>query len=476
MSEAARARQPIDLEEFERRLRGSVAEAPFQRARIEPQTLGDYARLMNGSDVDAVRALAPPDPYAPPQRVQPDPYAPNPAAPQESLNYDDTPVSYAPQNAAPAPYEPYPEFEPPVPPSDLAAVLERYPDSGSRFAAEPQPAPARVQDPVQTSDYWDDAQSGARAEAAEKRSRRPALLIGGAVALFVVGVGVTLAMRGDGSSSREAPTIKAAAGPVKIQPEQTNPGVQPAQSASILDRNDSERIAASRVVNREEQPLDVREAARAARVEPSRMEQVAPPTGSNAPVGNGLFPEPRKVKTVSVRPDGSIVTEPAAPAVRAPSTASAPTPPRIVAATPPAAPPAARAPAAPAAPAAAPKVTARATPAIPTIGDNAPRDLAPRNLAPVAATATPTAARGGAGQFAVQLAAPGSAAEANAAIARLKQRHAAELSGVQPTTVRASVNGRDIYRVRVVGMSQDGANALCNRLKAGGGSCFVARN
>jgi len=46
----------------------------------------------------------------------------------------------------------------------------------------------------------------------------------------------------------------------------------------------------------------------------------------------------------------------------------------------------------------------------------------------------------------------------------------------QPTTAKASVNGRDIYRVRVVGLSQDGANALCNRLKASGGSCFVARN
>ena len=76
----------------------------------------------------------------------------------------------------------------------------------------------------------------------------------------------------------------------------------------------------------------------------------------------------------------------------------------------------------------------------------------------------------------MQLAAPGSVAEANSTIARLKQRYAAELSGLQPTTVPASVNGRDVYRVRVVGMSQDSANVLCNRLKASGGSCFVARN
>lgn len=481
MSEAsARARQPIDLEEFERRLRGSAAVAPFERARIEPQTLGDYARLMNSTDADAVRALAPADPYAPQERAPVDrmplnPYAPNPAAQKgPSLDYDE-PVSYAPQAPASAPYEPYPAFEPPVPKSDLAAVVDRYPDSGSRFAAEPRQAQSHQEN------YWDNAQqepaAADRAEFADKRSRRPALLIGGAIVVCVVGIGSVLAMRGESTSSREAPTIKAASGPVKIQPEQASTGSPPAQSASILDRNGSERIAASRVVNREEQPVDVREAARAARVEPSRIEQVAPQASSNGPAGAGFFPEPRKVKTVSVRPDGSIVTEPAArppsmaaaPAipVRAPA-AAAPTP----AATPPVAKPAAAAPAP-----AAPKVTARATPPVPTIGDNAPRNLAPRNLAaPVAASATPAVAAGGAGSFAVQLAAPGSAAEANSTIARLKQRHAAELSGVQPTTVRASVNGRDIYRVRVVGMSQDSANALCNRLKAGGGSCFVARN
>jgi hypothetical protein len=486
MSEAAaRARQPIDLEEFERRLRGSVAGAPFERAPIEPQTLGDYARLMNAADADAVRALAPPDPYAPQERAPMDriplsPYAPNAAARKgSSLDYDE-PVSYAPQAPALAPYEPYPAFEPPVPKSDLAAVVDRYPDSGSRFAAEPRQAQSHQEN------YWDNAQPepavADRAEFADKRSRRPALLIGGAIVVCVVGIGSVLAMRGESTSGREAPTIKAASGPVKIQPEQASTGSKPAQSASILDRNGSERIAASRVVSREEQPIDVREAARAARVEPSRIEQAAPQTSSNGPAGAGFFPEPRKVKTVSVRPDGSIVTEPAA---RLPSMATAPAISALApaaaaptsAATPPVAKPAAAAPAP-----VAPKVTARATPPVPTIGDNAPRNLAPRNLAPrnlaapVAASATPAVAAGGAGSFAVQLAAPGSVAEANSTIARLKQRYAAELSGLQPTTVPASVNGRDVYRVRVVGMSQDSANALCNRLKASGGSCFVARN
>jgi hypothetical protein len=452
MSEAtARARQPIDLEEFERRLRGSVAGVPFERARIEPQTLSDFARLMGSAEADAARALAPADPY-----VAPNPYAPSPASQQTYA-----PADYAPGNASPAPYEPYPAFDPPVPQSDLAAVVDDYPNAGSRFAQEPQQAAA----------YWDERQANAAEESSEKRSRTPALLIGAAVAICVVGIGATLAMRGGSAPGGEAPTIKAAAGPVKIQPEQPKGGAQPAQSASILDRNDSERIAASRVVNREEQPIDIREAARAARVEAA-----APAAGKSAPAGAGFFPEPRKVKTVSVRPDGSIVNEPVAPVVRPPSMASAPAP---TTASAPAARTPASAPSAPVRPVSAPpapvapKVTARATPPVPTIGDNAPR-----NLAPVAAGATPSAANppAGSGAFAVQLAAPGSVAEANVVIARLKQRHAAELGGAQPVSVRANVNGKDIYRVRVTGLSQDGANALCNRLKAGGGSCFVARN
>jgi hypothetical protein len=42
--------------------------------------------------------------------------------------------------------------------------------------------------------------------------------------------------------------------------------------------------------------------------------------------------------------------------------------------------------------------------------------------------------------------------------------------------VKAEVGSRTVYRVRVKGLSSDDANTLCARLKAGGGSCFVARD
>ncbi|MBX9741531.1 MAG: SPOR domain-containing protein, partial [Beijerinckiaceae bacterium] len=35
---------------------------------------------------------------------------------------------------------------------------------------------------------------------------------------------------------------------------------------------------------------------------------------------------------------------------------------------------------------------------------------------------------------------------------------------------------KSVYRVRVTGLSSEEANSLCAKLKASGGSCFVARN
>jgi cell division septation protein DedD len=89
----------------------------------------------------------------------------------------------------------------------------------------------------------------------------------------------------------------------------------------------------------------------------------------------------------------------------------------------------------------------------------------------VAAT---TASTGGGG-FAVQLAGAGSESEARATISRLQQRYGAALGGRQPVVRKATVGDRDVYRVRVVGLSQGDANGLCERLKSAGGTCFIAR-
>jgi len=47
---------------------------------------------------------------------------------------------------------------------------------------------------------------------------------------------------------------------------------------------------------------------------------------------------------------------------------------------------------------------------------------------------------------------------------------------VKPTFKPAKVGDKTVYRVRVAGVSKDSANAICNKVKAAGGSCFVAGN
>jgi SPOR domain len=112
--------------------------------------------------------------------------------------------------------------------------------------------------------------------------------------------------------------------------------------------------------------------------------------------------------------------------------------------------------------------------AVPAAGQTRTAHLAASASADAGANA-PAAAEGGKSDYAVQLAAPGSEAEAQSASARLKAKFAAELGGADPVIRKAELQGRTVYRVRVVGMAKSDAVSLCEKLKAGGGACFIAR-
>ena len=116
---------------------------------------------------------------------------------------------------------------------------------------------------------------------------------------------------------------------------------------------------------------------------------------------------------------------------------------------------------------ASPAVEAQPAPARPVTPAVAP---AP---APVAAT---PAASVGTGDFAVQLAAPPSEQEARTLATRLAQRYGETLAGQEPEIIRAEVNGKILYRVRITGLDRESANTMCNRIKSAQGSCFVAKN
>ena len=117
-----------------------------------------------------------------------------------------------------------------------------------------------------------------------------------------------------------------------------------------------------------------------------------------------------------------------------------------------------------------PEKAARAAPqaaAEPSTAPPAPAVLAQQPVDPTAATTS--------SGWAVQLAAPKSETEAKGDAARLSAKYVSALNGAAIGVHKAQVNGATIYRLRVVGLSKADAAALCARLKGDGGDCFTAK-
>jgi SPOR domain len=215
---------------------------------------------------------------------------------------------------------------------------------------------------------------------------------------------------------------------------------------------------------------------------------------SNATVG--ILGEPRRVRTVSIRPDGTVVTQDQG-AMAAPPRAEAPASPAQVPTTP--------ATTAGTAQGSQARMTPPQRPRDSTSTPSAPRAAAPATNGPEAVgaplqitsdavrpkgesrlagippallrepTETSAAATPSAG-FSVQLGVRNTEREGRAMFEQLRQRYASDLSGLSPLLRQAEINGKPAYRVRVGPMSRDDAVSLCSRLKASGGQCFVANN
>ncbi len=351
--------------------------------------------------------------------------------------------------------------------------------------------------------------SPARADAVASRSKRPMYIMAATIAVAVIGIGGAFALKSSNSSPGQVKTIMAAAGPIKVQP--------PADTADQSKDDASTASApqgASKLVSREEQPLDLAQA-----VQDNVARNPEPAGGSDAssvPVplspgrvqaesvqADGLnslassLPAPKKVKVVSVTPEGVILPNDQPPAAAMPAPRQTPSKtsdrsgPVAKASTP---------------KTATPKTTSRVAPtSIAAAGadsDAGPTDLAPRSGtakeatakavkkpkpqrvatadtgAPEAqeATEVPEPQATGGGGFAVQLAAPGSEAEAKAASSRLGKKFADALTGHRLAFHKAESNGKSVYRVRVSSLTRENALSLCEKLKADGGSCFVAKD
>src|SRR5829696_4864060 len=322
-----------------------------------------------------------------------------------------------------------------------------------------------------------------------RRSRKGVIAVGLVLGTAIAAVAGALALRTPAqvTATGEPPTITADKEPLKVQPE--NPGgVEiPNQNAQVYDRAGADKQ--TRVVNREEQPIDVQQAARTAQgAALGQAAGVVPPstaTPGNAPsispnTAVASLGEPKRVRTVSVRPDGTIVSPDQPPGSTALSAAPAAAAggPALTGATTPASVPA------PAAAPQRPRPETRPTPAAATATRSlqiAPSPAQPPSAAqrtasvprpaPVAAEATNAV-----GGFSVQLSVMNSEDEAKKQYQAFQRKYAGPLAGRSPLIRAAEVNGKTIYRVRVGPMSRDDATELCTKLKAAGGPCFVAKN
>jgi SPOR domain len=376
------------------------------------------------------------------------------------------PVQYAPEH--------YPPHTPPNFPPQQYGAVPGYPPEPS-FGHEGD-YPTNAHSGTEDHDFYDDV---------PPRRRMGILAIAAVFALAVVGTAGAFGYRalfGSSSSPNPPPVIKADAAPTKIVPAARSK--DPKSGKLIYDRV-ADRAQDEKLVSREERPIEMKN--KSAGV-------VNAPGGSiQSALGNGVIAtEPKKVHTIAIRPDGTVMAN-ATPAVVAAPASSRP-----------AAPQAPARPAA-AAPAPAPRHTAARTdpPVVHRAAapSNAPLSLSPNaSMQPsqpsqplhtppprtvrTAAVAAPTqiapaqntAAHGGG--YAVQLSSQRSEADAQAAFRSLQAKFPSQLGGKQPLIHRVDLGAKGIYFRAMVGpfASSEEASQMCANLKAAGGNCFVQRN
>jgi len=501
MNETAKSRFLLDLDDLERQLRQSPKDERGTRA---DDPLAELARIV-GQD-DPFRDLL----SATPQRAAPERAEP-------AFDFRDVPLRGMQQEAAPAAPPAADPFEAAFEKALLGDASTLPPQGGAvgsfggyrqddwgapagRSAAHPpqpadeedyQPAPVSAYDPRSFDLDQGYAEEGYPDEGdaepvRSRRSRKGLIAVASVFAMAAAGVALALNYTGgEGGAGGEPPLIKAAAEPAKVAPQ--NPGGVdiPNQNKQIYERTDAaKKPADANVVRQSEQPVDVNAllSANAAAGAPGEQSpaddlRLTMPEGFEAASQSipGLA-EPRRVKTVAVRPDGSVIgAGQPAPAQEEPAAQQqeiVPTP-ETAAVTPSAPEPAPQV-------AEPPRQPAERTAPL-SIVPQAPQPAQPTRVAAAEAAvpapdtrpATAVAPRGG--DFAVQLAARPSEAAARDSFAQLQRRYA-DLGSFEPMIRRAQVGERTVYRLRVGPMSRDEATNLCSSLQSQGGDCFVARN
>ncbi len=386
-------------------------------------------------------------------------------------------------------YDPHQDED--IDPYRIAAQDDRYdrlPQPAEGYDDGTGPAPQiNPFDPRHIDHAEDDDRHASRL-----RRRGGILTVAAVLGLAAVGTAAAFGYRAwtaGSSSTGQPPLIKADTAPTKVVPAHVGDGQQ---NKLIYDRI-GEKIQSSndRMVSREEQPLEPRDMPRQpgtrsvlpAPGTPGSVTIGAQPPAYAAPpappVGNPGANEPKRVHTITIRPD-QVSTLPAPgeserlPARSITTTNVGPT----------------AAPAAPAAPA------GRSAAPAPAPKPSAPKPASPLTLSP-SAEAPPPSSRSGttpaqpapyrtaalpsgaeAGNYVVQISSQRSESEAQASFRALQTKYPNVLGSRQPLIRRADLGSKGVYYRAQVGpfATADDANQLCGNLKAAGGQCIVQRN
>ncbi|UGX87179.1 SPOR domain-containing protein [Phyllobacterium meliloti] len=370
---------------------------------------------------------------------------------------------------------------------------------------------------------------------AQPASRKRSFMVPGAVAAAVlIAVSGAAAYKWMGGSGGTPVVIMADKAPIKVQPETTANATAPAQDKIVYEKGataDTSPPKQQQLVTTQEAPVDLAAADEdedvamndtagnkaEERVDPAAANVAS--TDQQAQPNNAIAP--RKVQTMVVKPDGTMVAaipqaaDPvssgpaAAPAAR-PVAAAAPAPVNampdgndqigsLAAASNPATPKPAVEPliAKPQAPASG-KLPAKAV-ETKKITSETVASVSPRNapvvdrpadqplnvvdrVAPQKATAQPVAqpqqvaSAVAPGSYLIQVASQPTAEGAQKTYASLAQRYPGVIAGRGVDIKQAEIAGKGtFYRVRIPAGTKDAAVNLCTKFKSAGGSCFVTQ-
>ncbi len=304
-----------------------------------------------------------------------------------------------------------------------------------------------------------------------------------------------------GTTSGEPVVIKADNDPVKVKPDDPGGRVVANQDKATFTQVDGETepgIEQESLISNTEEPALI-EPTQSASADPVTAETNLPEKsddrlsgGADEAAGDGQTNSsvtPRVVQTVTVKPDGTILTS----APTAPATPSVPSVDSAVAGVSNDVESTVGDVAATNLPVATPVPTAVIAKPEPIDGAQTSGSLAvpaasplpkpePTSVAaaPAPAPATTASTESVApaavqrSEWVVQVSSQRSAEAAQASFQNLRNRFSA-LQGRSMSIQRANVNGSTFFRVRVQTASRSDANQLCSGLKSAGGSCFVTR-